>query len=91
MTLTYEDIARTMEQFAPFAPFPRPKRRELHCAADVVEALRKVAGEPEPTSQRLPARLQITGINLVVVPDFQSGEWELREDGEAVMCGRLRL
>lgn len=90
MTLTYEDIARTMEQFAPFA---RPKLRELHCAADVVEALRKVAGEPEPTPQGLPACLQgqITGINLVVIPEFQSGEWELREDGNVVMCGRLKL
>jgi hypothetical protein len=47
--------------------------------------------DPDAASQGLPACLQgqLTGINLVIVPDFQSGEWELREDGKVKASGYI--
>jgi hypothetical protein len=67
------------------AELPWLKRRELHCGGDVVDALRSVSADPE----QICLHGQITGIDVIIDPELDSGMWELHEDGEAVMGGRL--
>jgi hypothetical protein len=81
---TYWDIARTM------AALPRPKQRELHCHADVVEALRDALPDAEPEFPWSGAVGSATGIPVIEEPEFMPGVWELREDGKMVSFGVIR-
>jgi hypothetical protein len=91
LTAEYEwppasDVQRTMEQLAAM----RLKRQELHCHADVVEALKKQTAMPEAERVLFGDDVaRICGTNVFIDADLGPGEWQLREDGEIVSSGRL--
>lgn len=68
---------------------PQPRCIELHCQADVIEALKRQMPMPAADRDRINVS-RIAGIEIFASEDMRPGEWELREHGEAIHCGRIR-
>lgn len=66
-------------------------RRELHCHPDVARWLMLTLPEAEPESPFTGAIGALTGVPVTEQADFESGAWELREDGEVTSSGRMQV
>lgn len=85
-SMTCAEIADFMKEM------PRLSQRAMHCCPDVLGYLRLIS-EPLP---RDPYDFyssgvigDLSGIPIIIEPDFEWGKWELREDGETVTSGNL--
>lgn len=66
-----------------------PKPRELHCHPDVSNWLMLISREPEPGFQFTGSIGSLTGIPVFEEPDFEDGNWELREEGHVISNGHV--
>ena len=83
----FDALVNRLGELFPAGP---PPRRELLCGPGVIMWLRVLIPEDGPSfpwSQTPP----FTGIPLIHAPELGRGEWELRENGEVVKCGRFDL
>jgi hypothetical protein len=71
------DLAALADLLGELLPGGPPPRRELLCGPGVIMWLRVLTPE--------------SGIPLIHAPGLGRGEWELRENGEVVGCGRFNL
>jgi hypothetical protein len=82
-------LAELLRSLPALWSYPRPAdRAEVHCHADVTDALAGRSAPPPPGHAAL-----VTppfGIDFFTDPGFGPGEWELRRGGKVVKSGRLR-
>jgi hypothetical protein len=69
-----------------------PRRYELYCHPDVIEAIRRAADPPDyfpswPLAAGAAARWGTA--DVIALPELGPGRWELYEGGELVKSGRL--
>jgi hypothetical protein len=82
-SLTLKGIADLLGNWQP------PKLVELHCHPDVANWLRLTAPEAKQEFPFTGSIGVLTGIPVFEEPEFDDGNWELREDGLAVSSGHV--
>lgn len=81
--MDYQSVADLLGQF------PKPKPCALHCHPDVANWLRLTTPEAKPEFPFTGSIGALTGIPVFEEPEFDDGNWELREDGLVHSSGHI--